>query len=414
MKKFLLLALSIGAVFACNKQTGMDDGVIEGPEKTVTLSIQQEAMTKGVSDQMGATEYSVIGSARIYFLDNSNVNIGQRDLTAAEIAALANTTTTPGNKTVTMTGVPSNTTTLYMVANVRTSEHPAFVDIEGALADARLRIDKLQANRVNVPMAGQSTVFQNVTGNNFTTNVTIKPLVSRFELAQISCQNQNGASAPAVNADITNYKLTGVFMNNVREFVTLGGLPYVANSPIDIRSQSGWAGGWPSYFTPANTLFPYWVGGSPAAPVDWVVNSMSTYCTPASVGMTFYPDATLGSTSTTPTVTPAQVWGYQIVPSTTVAVGSPADVPHLILKLENVTYVDDPLAPTTLYVTVTKYKKMDGTPVTAFERGNVYRISNLIFTHNEATEQPYQTNITVTATVTVSPWVINEIQPDWL
>lgn len=410
MKKIILTAIVATSLFACSKQDTTDTDNPTG-ESIVTLSIQQPTSTKGVSDQKGDTEYAVIGSGKLYFIDASNNYISQRELTATEVTALSNTSTTNGGKTVTITGVPNTATTLYFVANIKTSAGTAFPQTDGTTGtDARLRIDKLQANAINVPMAGQSTTFAPTTGSPRTTSVLLTPLVARVEVGQVTVQN----ATPATNNDITGYKLSGVFVNNIHQAVLLGGTPYLVGSPIDIKSQSGWGLDWTPYFTPANTAFPYYVGGTPAAPSDWVANSMATYCTPTgTAALSFYPDLTYGSTSTDPTVTPKRAWAYQVVPSTTVALGSTADVPHIILQLTEVTYFDNPLGQTTQYVTVTKYKDVNNNPVTEFKRGNVYRIQNLTFTHNEATNQPYQANITVTATVTVAPWVINNINPDW-
>lgn len=414
MKRFLCMAITAGALFACSDQD-ITTPENEKGENTVTLSVQQVISTKGVSDQIGDTEYAVIGSGKLYFINASGSSIYQRELTATEIGALANTTTTPGGNTVTITGVPNTATTLYFMANIKTSAGTTFPMVDGTTsADARLRIDKLQQNATNVPMSGLSSAFlQQGSSNQYTTNVLLTPTVARLELGQITCQNQNAAGQPAVTADITGYKLSGVFINNVRQSVLLNGTPYLVGSSIDIKAQAGWATGWQAFFTSANTSFPYYVGGSPAAPADWVANSMVTYCTPTTAGLTFYPDPTTGSTNTDPAVTPKRAWGYQVSPSTTFTVGTPADVPHLILMLTEVTYVDNPLGETTQYVTVTKYKDTLNNPITEFKRGNVYRISNLTFTHNEATNQPYEKNIIVTATVTVAPWVINNVNPDW-
>lgn len=413
MKKTLFVAITASVLFACSEQDITTPENVKG-ENTVTLSVKQAISSKGVSDQKGDPEYAIIGSGKLYFINSSGNSISQRELTATEISTLANTSTTPGGNTVTITGVPNTATTLYFMANIKTSAGTSFPMVDGTTsADARLRIDKLQQNAANVPMSGQSGMFVQGVGNQYTASVTLTPIVARMELGQITCQNQNGAGQPAVTADITGYKLSGVFINNVRQDVLLNGLPYLVGAPIDIKSQAGWASSWSVYFTSANTNFPYYVGGSPAGPADWVANSMVTYCTPTSTGMTFYPDPTNGSTNTDPAVVPKKVWGYQICPSTTVPAGTPADVPHLILKLTEVTYDDNPLGATTLYVTVTKYKDEQNNPVTEFKRGNIYRIQNLIFTHNEATNQPYEKNITVTATVTVAPWVINNVTPDW-
>lgn len=415
MKKFLFMALIASSLFACNKQDVVDTGEEMTGENTVFLSIKQAPSTRGVSDQKGDPEYSVIGSAKIFFIDASGTSIYQRELTTNEITALANTSTTEGGNTVVITGVPNTAKTLYFIANIKTAAGTNFPMVDGTTsADARLRIDKLQANATNVPMSGQSATFvPTALTNQYTASVTLTPIVARLELGQLTCQNQNGAGQPAVSADITGYKLSGVFINNVRENVLLDGTPYLVGSHIDIKNQLGWSTGWASYFTPANTSFPYYVGGTPAAPSDWVANSMVTYCNPTGgTALSFYPDLTNGSTSTDPGLTPKQAWGYQICPSTTV-IGTATDVPHIILKLTEVTYNDNPLGLQTKYVTVTKYKDDLGNPIAEFKRGNVYRINNLVFSHNESTNQPYEKNITVTATVLVAPWVINTINPDW-
>lgn len=413
MRKILFMALVASSLIACNEREIADTEELTG-ENTVTLSLKQDAFSRGVSDQKGDPEYAVIGSGKIFFINSSGSSIYQRDLTSTEIGALANTSTTPGNKTVTITGVPNAATTLFFMANVKTADGAGFSMIDGTTAvDARLRIDKLQVNATNVPMSGQSVPFTLASGNNYTTSVTLTPIVARVELGQISCQNQNGAGQPAINSDITGYKLSGVFVNSTRQDVLLSGVPYLVNAPMDIKNQASWSTSWATYFTSANTNFPYYVGGSPAGPSDWVANALSTYCTPATAALTFYPDANVGSTNVDPAVTPKRAWAYQVCPSTTVAVGSPADVPHLILKLTEVTYVNNALGLPTQYLTVTNYKDVNGNPVTEFKRGNIYRIQNLIFSANESTNQPYEKNINVTATVTVAPWVINDVIPDW-
>lgn len=415
MKRILFTAMMAGALFACNKQDEVEAPDMTNGENTVTLTVTQNPQTKSITDQKGNSEYAVIGSGKIFFIDNSGNNIHQRELTASEVTALANTTSTPGNKTVTITGIPNTATTLYFIANLRTSAGTTYPMVTGSgRTEARFRLDQLQGNAVYVPMAGRSTTFTAGSGlHQYTATVELTPLVARFELGQITCQNQNGASAPAVNADITEYKLSGVFMNHIHQDVLLDGTPYLVGAPVDIRNQPGWATNWDPYFSSFNTDFPYYVGGNPAAPSDWVDNAMCDYCTPIAAGLTFYPTSTNGATNTNPGVNPKQAWAYQVCPSLTFTTGTPADVPHLILKLTEVKYVSNDLGKTTLYVTVTKYKDSSNNPVNEFKRGNVYRIENLVFTHNESTAQPYEENITVTATVSVKPWTINSINPDW-
>lgn len=414
MKRILLVAMIASSLFACNKQEITDTEEITG-ENTVTLSLKQASSSRGVSDQKGDAEYAVIGSGRIFFINASGTSIYQRELTATEIAALANTTTTAGGNTVTITGVPNTAVMLYFLANVRTSAGTSFPVPDGTTAaDARLRIDKLQANATNVPMSGLSANFVQSSGNQYTAAVTLTPIVARVEVGQLTVQNQNGVGQPAISSDIVGYKLSGIFINNTRQDVLLNGTPYLAGAPMDIKNQAGWSTAWATYFTPANTNFPYYIGGSPTGPSDWVANALATYCTPTGgAALSFYPDMTNGATSTDPGVLPKKAWGYQVCPSTTVAPGAAADVPHIILKLTEVAYQDNPLGLTTQYITVTKYKDDANNAVSEFKRGQVYRIKNLTITHSEATNQPYERNITVTATVSVAPWVINNLTPDW-
>lgn len=408
MKKILLMAVAAGALFACNKQEPTDAENVKG-ENTVTLSIKQEVMSKGVTDQKGDPEYAVIGSAKIYFINASGTSVYQRELTATEVANLTNTSSTAGGKTIEINGVPSSATTLFFLANIQTSAGTGFPAVEGTgSAAARLRIDKLQGDAANVPMSGQSGAFAPAGVNQFTASVTITPLVARIELGQVTCQSLS------VSSDITDYKLSGVFINNVRPYVLLSGAPYLVGAPIDIKSQGGWGlSGWENYFTPVNTVFPYYVGGSPTAPGDWGANAMVNYCTPqGNPALIFYPDATHGSTSTDPADT--KVWAYQVCPSTTVLPTEAADVPHIILKLTEVDYVAPELTNPVQYVTVTKYTNVNsGAAITGFQRGNVYRIENLTFSHVQATDKPYDKDIVVTATVSVAKWVVNFVEPDW-
>lgn len=413
MRFFLLMAAMITSLLSCNRNDDGNNQLEITGNNIVTLTVNQKIDTRGVDDQKGAQEYAVIGSAKIFFIDASGNNMYSRELTASEITSITNTETTAGGNSIIISGVPNTAQALFMVANVKTTAGSTYPMIEGTTgADARLRIDKFQADVTHVPMSGRSNVFTKVSDKNYSASVTIAPLVARVEVGQITCQNHSG-TADTESTDITEYKLSGVFVNNVRPYVLLNAVPYLVSAPIDIKSQAGWIGGWGSYFNPSNTVFPYFNGGNPSNPADWVANSMVTYCTPVASALSFYPDATNGATHTDPALLIKKAWAYQVCPSTTPAQGAPADVPHLIFKLTEVKYVVDGLGQSTQYLTVTKYKDASNNPITEFLRGNVYRIQNLTFSYKDATNVPYEENITVTATVSVEPWVINDINPDW-
>lgn len=413
IRKTALLTALVSVLFACSDKETIEE-MPESGVNNVSLRVEQSGFTRGVNNEKGAAEYAVLGSGKLYFLNSSYTSIFQRQLTPAEISTLANTTLTPtSGNAVTISGVPSSAQFLYFMANIKTDVGQVFPSVEGTTsADARLRVDRLQGNAQNVPMSGLSPAFTPTTGNNYTASVEISPILARIEIGQVTCQNVTVGSP--ISTDITSYKLSGVFINNVNQYVRLDATPYL-NAPVNIVNQAAWATDYDTYFT-ANPNFPYYAGGSPSAPSDWTANAFADYCTPITAGLSFYPDATNGATIV-PTVAPKLSWAYQVCPSTVPASGQTTpvgDIPHIILKLTEVQYVNNPLGPTTLYVVVSKYKNsVTNDNILEFKRGNVYRIDNLVFNQTQATGKPYDTNIAVTCSVTVKPWVINSINPAW-
>lgn len=413
IKKTALLTLLVSALFSCSDKETIEE-IPEGINN-VSLNVRQGGFTRGINNEKGIAEYAVLGSGKLYFLNSAYTSIFQRQLTPSEVTSLANTTLTPtSGNTVTISGVPSSAQYLYFMANIKTDVGQVFPAVEGTTsADARLRLDRLQGNAQNVPMSGLSAAFTQTTGNNYTATVEISPIVARIEVGQVTCQNVNVGTP--ISTDIVSYKLSGVFINNVNQYVLLDGTPYL-NAPVNIANQAGWATDYATYFT-ANPNFPYYAGGSPSAPSDWTANAFVDYCTPTTAGLIFFPETTNGATIIPPVGVTKPAWAYQVCPSTVPASGQTTpvgDIPHIILKLTEVQYVNNPLGATTLYVVVSKYKNsLTNDNILAFKRGNVYRIDNLIFNQTQATNKPYDSNIAVTCNVTVKPWVINSINPVW-
>ncbi|WP_300699478.1 hypothetical protein [Bacteroides sp.] len=413
LRKTALLTVLVSVLFACSDKEAIEE-MPESGVNNVSLRVEQSGFTRGVNNQKGAAEYAVLGSGKLYFLNSAYTSIFQRQLTPAEITTLANTTLTPtSGNAVTISGVPSSAQYLYFMANIKTDVGQVFPAVEGTTStDARLRMDRLQGNAQNVPMSGLSPAFTLSSGNYYTASVEISPIVARLEIGQVTCENVVAGSP--ISTDIISYKLSGVFINNVNQYVRLDATPYL-NNPVNIVNQASWATDYATYFT-NNPNFPYYAGGSPSAPSDWTANAFADYCSPAAAGLSFYPDATNGATIV-PTVVPKPAWAFQICPSTVPSSGQTTpvgDIPHIILKLTDVQYVANPLGATTLYVVVSKYKdSVTSDNILEFKRGNVYRISNLIFNQTQATGKPYDANITVTCSVTVKPWVINSINPAW-
>ena len=404
MKKILLAALAASTMFSCNNKE--IDGVgKQDSTSSVVIKLEQKDLTKGINDEKKLDEYAVIKSAVIYFIDALGNKVYQRELSADEVTAIANTDITNGGKTIEIAGIPNSSKTLYFVANTKTVASEDLPQIIGLGSDgARLRIDDLQGAAINAPMAGRSDEFTEVTETSFTTSVTISPIVARIEVKKTSCVEET----PGAATNIKSYKLSGVFVNYARPSVLIAGTPS-DDIPGDIRSHEGWGNdGWKSYLESDNLIFPYFIPSSIPTPTDWKNNTFVDYCTPLKSSLIFYPNVTTGSTDEAPDDSDKSAWAYQVCPAATAA-----DLPHLIFKLTDVEYVSNEFAKAEEYLTVTKYKTIDGDPITAFERGNVYRIEDLTFTHENATPKPYEKNVTVTATVTVKPWKLNMINPDW-
>lgn len=409
------MAILASSLFACNNNNDEIETPLTG-ENSVTISVKQSPTSRSISNEKGATEYAIIGSGKLYFLDAALNSVFQRQLTDAEVATLKNTISTASSgNSITISGVPSSAKFLYFMANIQTAVGQSFPLVEGTTSnDARLRVDRLQGDATNIPMSGLSSAFI-ASGSDplaYTTSVELTPIVSRIEIGKVSYQNVNSEGGP-ISSDFTAFKLAGVFVNNINQYVLLDGTPYL-NAPVNIVNQASWATDWATYFTD-NVHFPYFIGGSPSGPADWIENSFSNYCTPITAALAFYPDVTNGAISTDPG-SPKKAWAYQVCPSTIPASGQTtpvADIPHIILKLTDITTVGNLVGSTTQYVTITKYKDTSNAPVLQFKKGNIYRIEDLTFNHTQATNKPYDKNINVTATVSVKSWVINPINPAW-
>ena len=93
IKKTILLAMLVSALFACDDKETTEDIPLTGINN-VTLNVGQSAFSRGVNGQKGASEYAVLGSGKLYFLNSSYTSIFQRQLTPAEVTTLANTSST--------------------------------------------------------------------------------------------------------------------------------------------------------------------------------------------------------------------------------------------------------------------------------------------------------------------------------
>jgi hypothetical protein len=107
-------------------------------------------------------------------------------------------------------------------------------------------------------------------------------------------------------------------------------------------------------------------------------------------------------------------WGYYIVPlssangakGTTInGVQRPEVVPHIVLKVSDVSVEAGQVIPTPMYLTVRGYKTKDGKDVKQFDAGYVYYITNIAFGLEDLSIEPEADPADITVTLTVLDWV---------
>jgi hypothetical protein len=114
-------------------------------------------------------------------------------------------------------------------------------------------------------------------------------------------------------------------------------------------------------------------------------------------------------------------WGYYIVPlsSANGAKGTtingelrPEVVPHLVVKVSDVSIEDGTVIAGPMYLTVRGYKNTDGDDVKQFDAGYVYRIKNLAFGLEHLSVEPEADPADITVVLTVVDWVNELVEGD--
>jgi hypothetical protein len=213
-------------------------------------------------------------------------------------------------------------------------------------------------------------------GDEITINMDLSPAMSRLEIQQIG----STVSSRTIERPILSFKLDGIYINNTYTKLGLDGVtrPTAADSILNYGSAAT-------------------VWANPA-----------TY--PARFCDNFkYPAAQSSFAAGT-----GKSWGYYIVPlsSANGAKGTtingelrPEVVPHIVLKVSDISVEVGQVIPTPMYLTVRGYKQPDGTPVTQFDAGSVYYIKNLTFGLEDLSIEPEADPSDITVTLTVLDWV---------
>lgn len=225
--------------------------------------------------------------------------------------------------------------------------------------------------------AAAATIDKTTDTANWTAAINIAPVVTRFEIAEISGTAE--ISDTETYSGLLSYTLSGVYMNNVYTSVKLGANTIFATGATKLDEAFD-----------ETTTFP--VAGRTA----W---SCDVFADEYEAGLTYGP--TNG------------VWAYHVAPvdASTDATKTPQIVLHLTDVVFGTSAADSQASDfDNLYVPIVGFKDNSGA-ITEFKRGNVYRIESLEFnrTHTKTDTDPSE--ITLTATVTVLGWEINTVNP---
>ncbi|MDR1671217.1 MAG: hypothetical protein LBR57_01715 [Alistipes sp.] len=343
MKKILVAVIALGAVAFASCSRDTGVKTLSG-EPLLSLNIKLEGMT-----DPGATRMTeAAGQTGQLVLSNGHIFV--IDPAGTVIAnAVMNVTTATSAAGQTVNAAVATNSRVYILGNI-----PSNVDVTTLTTFERIRQTAVtistsqQNNYRNAAMANTSGQPAAITVSGTTGSVTVEinPLYSRLELNEV----RGGPT-------ITGFTVTGVFVDSYFPSFTLTG---DSSGPIRYQSQS--------------TNFAGVMGDTG----NWVA-------TGAAGNMFAVPAA-------------GQVWAYHM---------ASADLPRIIVRLENVTTTGTP-QPGTRYLTVTGYS---GQAPTRFERGRIYQITSLTFTDQQLAATPNPTHVPITVIVRQVDWIPTPLTP---
>lgn len=377
MKKILLIALAATTLLSCSKENNSDVPDSTGT-KNVSLSIARMT-TKAVGDPDVADKtYTAVEDGVIYFFDKDGAKVYTRILTSDEINALSSD---DHKDAVIVVAVPQSATSIVMIANYKASTSNEYSKITETTKTGISQIAIAVGTQIStgvgkVILSGEATIVDvdaNATPPTAAADITITPIVSRLEIAGIAAKQVTKGDLAV--GEINSFRLLGVFIPNyyATGYVVGGAGQGSLVKPTTVDDYDGTT-------VPFDAkLFDYRAGG---------------YTLPLEDKTSF---------------------AYHTFPASGVA-----NLPNIVLKVDNVTYNNGVATDASYengsvqYITVVDYwteADKGGTKVLNFNAATIYRINSLLFGLENLGPNPFTQNKTVTVTVTVKEWTLQEIFP---
>jgi hypothetical protein len=297
--------------------------------------------------------------------------------------------------TYTFSNVPSLADRVYVVTYYSSVTPPSpSPDFSGITAYGSTESDLLKvmieiaaqvaSNPADVNTFGYADIDLHSVAAGSTANVTVKvaPAVSRLEIEEIDPANP--PASLTINKKIATFDLDAIYINNTYTKLALDSVTK-PTIPADIVQYGGDDAG-------STTV--------------WGSSNPSTYGYPA----VFYDVYSTKTGQGGYTAGAGKVWAYYLPPlaaatGTTINSKVQDAVPHIVLKLSNITMVGSSnLIAGPMFLTVKKYVDEDDEPIEHFKRGTAYVIENLAFGVEHLSVLPEESPSDYTIRLVVQDW----------
>ncbi len=398
MKKLFLMAAAAATILA----SCVENSVAPTPEggKTsisVSLSFDSSSATRALDTWSNNSSSRIISdvldNGYIYVLDNNQI-VYREEIANLTLEDGTTPNTTP-NTTTQILGeglgedgeallFPS-TATVYVLANIPSNiNNPAnFMDMdELAAAVSTISYGSGTNTDYSKPAMGNvgGTVVRLTEIDNdaktATAAVSINPLYTRVELKGVKGKNW-----------VAGFDLVGVYLDNYYTGFTMTGK--LVSEPLYDNGQDPSIG---------DKVASGWFGDNLTTPKEWLA-----------------PGAAIGPDDDVTTTTKVEnAWAYNL---------AAGNIPRIIVQIDNLkVFPDDSEADgeqpdedaasgdwddnDNEFITVKKFKKVNGIELTALERGVIYQIEAIEFDSTNVGETPNIKDLEVTAVVEVIDWAI--------
>ncbi|MDE6217190.1 MAG: hypothetical protein K2G43_12420, partial [Bacteroides sp.] len=402
--KYFMLGLAGLAFAACSNDEDITNQK-DGDKVLLKLSLGRTEQTRAVETSAAGLFNNVLDLKAYFFTSDSRrleIDAESQAKNEAELAAavatLNNAGTTERVATIALTGVPATATQIYVVANENTPIQTGNLD---AARNTTIYLKGLvkRADEMEHVFAQQNSLMTGLAGiadggdGAATANVQITPVSSRLEIQKLTAMKVEGADV----VNIEDFQLKGIYVNR---FYSEGKLDPEKNAPAEDRATTREEHGSVTTEYTAETY-----------ETDGFGFMCDEYTTP--IGSTV--STTTGAICEVNCPTENKCWGYPVLAGKQNGeqVDGVYDVANIVIELS--VKMEGVAERRNKYLTIIGYKQADGqnTPVLTFARRNVYRINDLQFDINDLTDVPYEGTKSVTATVTVMPWIGVPVTPDF-